>query len=145
MPRDQEVAITTNGRVMNPYREANIKISNDQFHREEGTINDKWFTAQELYSDLIWIDNEDISSRSVVHQGKAIDNGIGKRALITGGHFYINVFGDIFDSCDFSYETQREETPLGNIFDNFYKLLEIAEQVGDTEETEEEEEGRRKT
>jgi hypothetical protein len=150
MPEDMLIDIATNGRVWNKYcyplistlladmhGENYIHISNDQWHKKEGIeIRDEWNGERDIYGHAILIRSFKELEDHMVHEGRAIDNGIGKLTVMRGSHFYINVDGNIYDACDYSYNSQREIVPLGTIFDHHDDLMAIAYKVGELEEEE---------
>jgi len=107
-----------------------LKISNDQFHREQ--IKDTK-EAHRLYSALSFYVPEkelhNIRDECIICEGRAIDNGLGCKDvrsstcrvesnemgdLIIEEDLYINALGDIVPCCDWSYERQAEEN-MGNV------------------------------
>jgi organic radical activating enzyme len=146
--------ITTNGRTWNkyvgyllnaifsdPWAESSIKISDDQFHKKEGRVLDQWWEQIDLIGkDQIYIKSDKLHNQYILPKGRAVDNGLGWDNIYRrqDKRFNINVFGDIYDNCNMSYDSQREIVPLGTIFDHYDDLMAIAYKVGELEEEDEE-------
>ena len=126
-----------------------LAVSTDQFHREQipdvGAA-DRLYSALSFYrprhrdelgrpSGLL----QNMSDEAIFDEGRAHENGLGARSpreadpcrvesgfnghLEVSGDLYINVFGDVVPSCDWSYERQAEGK-TGNVMEKgLYGIL----------------------
>lgn len=141
----ENICIITNGKEIDPkYMEyifrlhliAPVKIywSNDEFHEGLSWKDEKFiefFNIKPLYLSK--------KEKIIINEGKAInisDKAYKKKLNkipwiefeddTIYGQIYINVYGDIINDCDWSYESQRtrKEIKIGSILnDNFEEII----------------------
>lgn len=148
--------IATNGTVMSEkallaliklYRLAedkdycNIRISDDEFHKQERQRNDVDIDPVfgMFSSDFVHKDQTKYKPEYLINQGNAAINLDARKnprddgfmvsdegdPIIVEGNIYVNTNGGILSGCDYSYENQ-EYALHGNILEqNLYEILEI--------------------
>jgi hypothetical protein len=115
-------------------------ISAEQFHREQipdVSAAHRLYSALSFYHPRLGLETE-LKDRYIFEEGRAYEEGIGTRDapadpcrvesgldghLEVSGDLYINVFGDVVPSCNWSYGRQAEEK-TGNIMEKgLYGIL----------------------
>jgi organic radical activating enzyme len=109
-----------------------LEVSQDQFHREKIRDIRK---ALELYGALTFFHPEERKKdiTDILDEGMAFKNGIGitsadRNTLVVEtyedgtiyaneGVVYVNALGDVIDSCNLSYESQKE-SKIGSVHEN---------------------------
>lgn len=98
-----------------------VEVSSDVFHEDIPDGNVDFLEAFSFYRGER---GENANPDSMLHEGRAIENGIGTRTVdsspkpfeayeigdevIVEEIVYVNALGELFPDCDFSYETQSE-------------------------------------
>ena len=125
-----------------------IRVSIDKYHEKlerEAKYKFEEFHEQELIyiEESIHLDFSGAPDNSnyLISDGYAADNYCSERELTHGvefescdwddfdymarGHLYVNAYGEMFSTCDISYDSQRErgEFKIGNLDDNLQKVL----------------------